>query len=147
MPKRKRDSIRYTGAYFWPKKQARQGKLIMMPIRDHKIIRQWADRHDAMPAQIHPRQFDGQPAILYFLLEGSGVNGRHRAHLMGVFLRAVRSGLVQRCIRKRLARTRRVKADANLGCAGKWIHNAAERSVAETARLAVKQGACHVCSL
>lgn len=44
----------------------------MVPTRDHAIIRKWAAQHDAMPAQIHPLKFDGQPAILYFLLRGTG---------------------------------------------------------------------------
>lgn len=43
-----------------------------MPTRDHDVIRRWADDHDAMPAQIHPRKFDGEPAVLHFLMRGTG---------------------------------------------------------------------------
>ena len=39
-----------------------------MPTRDHKKIRDWALRHNANPAQIKPLKFDGEPAILTFLI-------------------------------------------------------------------------------
>lgn len=38
------------------------------PTQNHKIIRQWALRHNAAPAEIMPRKFDGEPAILTFLM-------------------------------------------------------------------------------
>ena len=37
------------------------------PTKDHGIIRAWATRNDAVPAEITPRKFDGEPAILHFL--------------------------------------------------------------------------------
>ena len=40
----------------------------MVPIRDHKQIQQWAVRNGAVPAQIRRLKFDGEPAILTFLL-------------------------------------------------------------------------------
>ena len=43
----------------------------MVPTRDHKVIRQWASRHDAVPAEIKPFKFDSEPAILTFLLGGA----------------------------------------------------------------------------
>lgn len=42
----------------------------MIPTRDHDQILDWAQRHGATPAQIYPLKFDGQPAILYFLIGG-----------------------------------------------------------------------------
>lgn len=43
-------------------------KVYMIPTRDHDEILNWAQRYGATPAQIHPLKFDGQPAILYFLI-------------------------------------------------------------------------------
>ncbi len=40
----------------------------MVPTRDHKIILHWALTHDATPAEISPLKFDGQPAVLSFLM-------------------------------------------------------------------------------
>ena len=37
------------------------------PTSDHRVIRAWATKHDAVPAEITPRKFDGEPAILHFL--------------------------------------------------------------------------------
>ena len=37
------------------------------PTTDHQEILQWARTHDAVPAEIHPRKFDGEPAVLSFL--------------------------------------------------------------------------------
>lgn len=37
------------------------------PTRDPVEIRDWAERHSALPAEIMPRVFDGEPAILTFL--------------------------------------------------------------------------------
>lgn len=42
------------------------------PIRDHEVIRQWAARHSAVPAEIKPRKFDGEPALLWFLFDSKG---------------------------------------------------------------------------
>lgn len=42
------------------------------PICDHEVIRQWAARHSAIPAEIKPRNFDGEPAILWFLFDNDG---------------------------------------------------------------------------
>jgi hypothetical protein len=39
----------------------------MRPTQDHMKIQQWANKHDAAPAEIKPLVFDGQPSILYFL--------------------------------------------------------------------------------
>ena len=39
----------------------------MIPTRDHAEIRIWAARHNAVPAEIMPRAFDSQPAVLHFL--------------------------------------------------------------------------------
>ena len=38
----------------------------MIPTRDHSLIREWAARCDAFPAQIRRLKFDGEPAILTF---------------------------------------------------------------------------------
>ena len=40
----------------------------MLPTRDHDIIRLWAARNYATPAQMHIRKFDGQPAVLHFII-------------------------------------------------------------------------------
>lgn len=40
----------------------------MVPTRDHKLIRQWADRHRAKPAEIQRLKMDGEPAILTFII-------------------------------------------------------------------------------
>lgn len=40
----------------------------MVPTRNHKIIRHWALTRDATPAEISPLKFDGQPAVLTFLM-------------------------------------------------------------------------------
>jgi len=39
----------------------------MIPTRDHAEIRRWAAAHDAVPAEIVPLKFDGEPTILHFL--------------------------------------------------------------------------------
>ena len=39
----------------------------MLPIRDHNLIRQWAEEQNATPAEIRPQTFDSEPAILTFL--------------------------------------------------------------------------------
>ncbi len=36
----------------------------MLPTQDHNIIRTWAARKNATPAEISPIKFDGEPAIL-----------------------------------------------------------------------------------
>ena len=46
----------------------------MIPTRDHEQIRRWAARHNAVPAEIKPFLFDGQPAVLHFLI-GKGNKG------------------------------------------------------------------------
>lgn len=51
----------------------------MVPTRNHKIIRQWALVHDAIPAEIMPLKFDGQPAILTFLM-GEARSGTPEIH-------------------------------------------------------------------
>ena len=40
----------------------------MVPTCDHKRIQQWALRHNAVPAQIRRLKFDGEPAILTFVI-------------------------------------------------------------------------------
>lgn len=40
----------------------------MTPIRDHKQIRQWAAKQNAIPAEIRPRTFNSEPAVLTFIL-------------------------------------------------------------------------------
>ena len=40
----------------------------MVPTRDHRQIRQWADRHNARPVEIKRLKFDGEPAILSFVV-------------------------------------------------------------------------------
>lgn len=40
----------------------------MLPTRDHDAIRLWAARTYATPAEIHIRKFDGQPAVLHFII-------------------------------------------------------------------------------
>ena len=40
------------------------------PTRDPIEIRQWAERHQAMPAQILPHVFDSEPTILTFIFGG-----------------------------------------------------------------------------
>lgn len=37
------------------------------PTSDHGEIFAWASRHDAVPAEVIPRVFDSEPAILHFL--------------------------------------------------------------------------------
>lgn len=44
----------------------------MVPTRDHGEIRRWAEKFGDVPAEIMPRKFDGQPAILYFLFGEAG---------------------------------------------------------------------------
>ncbi len=40
----------------------------MVPTRDHDLIRHWASRHNAFPAEIKRLKHDGEPAILTFLM-------------------------------------------------------------------------------
>ncbi len=40
----------------------------MLPTKDHDEIRFWAEAHDAVPAEIQPLRFDGEPSVLYFLI-------------------------------------------------------------------------------
>ena len=47
----------------------------MLPTRDHQAIRQWAARTGAVPAEVKPRKFDGEPSILYFLFGSAAKNG------------------------------------------------------------------------
>ena len=37
------------------------------PTTDHEEIRRWAQAHNAVPAEVHPRKFDSEPAVLRFL--------------------------------------------------------------------------------
>ncbi len=37
------------------------------PTSDHGEIFAWAHKHDAVPAEVRPRIFDSEPAILHFL--------------------------------------------------------------------------------
>ena len=37
------------------------------PTSDHGEILAWATKHDAIPAEVIPRIFDSEPAILHFL--------------------------------------------------------------------------------
>ena len=37
---------------------------------DHEEIRQWAKARGAVPAELKPLKFDGEPAILTFLFSG-----------------------------------------------------------------------------
>ena len=47
---------------------ARKWGANMVPTQDHKLIREWADRYNAFPAEIRQLKFDGQPAILTFVI-------------------------------------------------------------------------------
>ena len=38
------------------------------------MIRHWASRHDVIPAEIRPRKFDGEPAVLTFLVGEPDMN-------------------------------------------------------------------------
>ena len=38
----------------------------MLPTRDHDLIRIWAAKNDALPAQVQRLKHDGEPAILTF---------------------------------------------------------------------------------
>lgn len=40
----------------------------MVPTQDHDEIRKWAARHHAVPVQMKPLKFDGEPALLHFLI-------------------------------------------------------------------------------
>ena len=42
------------------------------PSTDHDVIRRWAERHSASPAEIKPRKFDGEAAVLWFLFKSGG---------------------------------------------------------------------------
>ena len=37
------------------------------PTTDHEEIRRWAEAHNAVPAEVFPHLFDGEPAVLRFL--------------------------------------------------------------------------------
>ena len=37
------------------------------PTSDHEVIVAWAKKHEAVPAEVTPRKFDSEPAILHFL--------------------------------------------------------------------------------
>lgn len=41
--------------------------MIVGPTADHREIRRWAERHDAVPAEIRLYKFDSQPSVLHFL--------------------------------------------------------------------------------
>lgn len=51
----------------------------MIPTQNHKIIRHWALTRDAAPAEIFPLKFDGQPAVLTFLI-GEAKSGTPDIH-------------------------------------------------------------------
>ena len=51
----------------------------MVPTQNHKIIRHWALTRDAGPAEIMPLKFDGQPAVLTFLM-GEAKRGTPEIH-------------------------------------------------------------------
>ncbi len=38
----------------------------MVPTRDHNLIREWAKRFDAFPAQVRRLKHNGEPAVLTF---------------------------------------------------------------------------------
>ena len=40
------------------------------PTTDQEEIRRWAQAHDAVPCEVLPHQFNGEPAILRFLVGG-----------------------------------------------------------------------------
>jgi hypothetical protein len=46
------------------------------PITDHDEIRRWATVTQAIPVEVNPRKFDGQPAILRFVF-GEVPKGQH----------------------------------------------------------------------
>ena len=50
--------------------------------RDHQSIPQWATRNGAVPAEIRPVKFDGEPAVLYFLT-GDARSGTEEIHPIG----------------------------------------------------------------
>ena len=39
------------------------------PTTDHQEIQSWAQAHNALPAEVLPRKFDGEPAILRFVFK------------------------------------------------------------------------------
>lgn len=45
----------------------RRTRVMYTPTSNHDEIRDWAGRHSALPAEIHPRNFDSAPAMLHFL--------------------------------------------------------------------------------
>lgn len=45
------------------------------PTRNPTEIRQWAERHNATPAEITPHIFDSEPAILTFLFGDARLTG------------------------------------------------------------------------
>ncbi len=51
----------------------------MIPTRDHKEIRRWAAKHDAMPAESTPITFDSEPTMLHFLM-GAAKEGTPELH-------------------------------------------------------------------
>ena len=51
----------------------------MKPTRDHRKIREWATRQGAVPAEIKPLKYDGEPTILYFLF-GAAAAGTADLH-------------------------------------------------------------------
>ena len=51
----------------------------MIPTRDHKEIRRWAAKHNAVPAESTPITFDSEPTMLHFLM-GAAKEGTPELH-------------------------------------------------------------------
>ncbi len=46
--------------------------IVQGPTSNHEVILRWAERHSAVPAEIKPRKFDGEPSLLWFLFDLKG---------------------------------------------------------------------------
>ena len=51
----------------------------MIPTRDHNEIRLWAQKHNAVPAEVRLLKFDGEPSVLHFLM-GAARSGTPELH-------------------------------------------------------------------
>lgn len=51
----------------------------MLPTQDHDLIRSWGTRVQAVPAEVLPAVFDGEPTQLHFLF-GKAAGGTPQLH-------------------------------------------------------------------
>ncbi len=56
--------------------------MMCEPTTDHGEILAWAERHNAVPAEVHIRKFDGEPTVLRFLF-GKARGGSSDIHPIG----------------------------------------------------------------